>query len=80
MNIKDFRLCKSMLEFNACQLVKLVFTFDIPDCIILQITKGSLNNAHDTCEFDKIIDKIYVKHKFLFIYFSEINVFYTVES
>ncbi|KAL7633727.1 UNVERIFIED_CONTAM: hypothetical protein RMT77_015681 [Armadillidium vulgare] len=68
---EQFQLCKTVVSTHACPLTNPIFTFDIPDCIVILYTNGSFSELHTLCEFEKIMsDDIITEHIRSYIFIS----------
>ncbi|KAL7630095.1 UNVERIFIED_CONTAM: hypothetical protein RMT77_019772 [Armadillidium vulgare] len=68
---EQFQLCKTVVNTHACPLTNPIFTFDIPDCIVILYTNGSFSDLHTLCEFEKIMsDDIITEHIRSYIFIS----------
>ncbi|KAL7632325.1 UNVERIFIED_CONTAM: hypothetical protein RMT77_017368 [Armadillidium vulgare] len=68
---EQFQLCKTVVNTHACPLTNPIFTFDIPDCIVILYTNGSFSELHTLCEFEKIMsDDIITEHIRSYIFIS----------
>ncbi|KAL7648139.1 UNVERIFIED_CONTAM: hypothetical protein RMT77_000040 [Armadillidium vulgare] len=68
---EQFKLCKTVVNTHACPLTNPIFTFDIPDCVVILYTNGSFSDLHTLCEFEKIMsDEIITEHIRSYIFIS----------
>ncbi|KAL7647404.1 UNVERIFIED_CONTAM: hypothetical protein RMT77_001000 [Armadillidium vulgare] len=68
---EQFQLCKTVMNTHACPLTSPIYTFDIPDCIVILYTNGSFSELHKLCEFEKVMsDDIITEHIRSYIFIS----------
>lgn len=69
----QFKFCKTVKDIHSCPLRKPLCTFDIPNCVIILYTNGSLNELHELCEFEKLISNMIITENIRSQVFSSVN-------